>query len=186
MVDRLFPGRDDAEFAEFMSAPEVAPPRMISDQILGKVHADLNPSASWMFSKVGLIHLITGLLTLVVCPQFGIGWTDLSFRFFDHLGGHHSTLCTLTCGAIFLGSGSFVTSWFLRPEELRVGQRLKYIHYPLYALFSLGLFLTLSTYHQSVIQNVVWLLGGVGSMVMVTLLVLPLRMRLKPAGVQFT
>ncbi len=109
---------DNQEFQAFLQAEEARPPQGLSEHILSQVHGDLHPSAWKILGKLSLIHLVVANLTLLFCPQFGVGWTK-------HLGllsalmnlGH--TVCMASCGMIFVGLSLLAASLLLYPEELR-------------------------------------------------------------------
>lgn len=136
--------KDVAEdFNAFLSAEEVAPPRVLSDALFSRFSADLNPSAWKVFARVAGIHTIVGALSLIfVCPQFGIsplGHTAVMEWFMQF--GHE--VCMLGCGAVFLGGSSLAMSLVLRPAELQVIRRTKVVQMGVLACLSIGAFLCL-------------------------------------------
>src|SRR5687767_13844138 len=119
MSKKMTPQEWNKEFKDFVSASELDPPKGVSSTILSKVHEDLNPLAYKVFSKLTLVHIIVGTITLLFCPQFGInilpgmGLMGLFMKFGD-------TVCMMACGAVFLGSSALIASLILRPEEVKV------------------------------------------------------------------
>jgi hypothetical protein len=107
------------EFQEFMGAEQAQVPKAVSDSILARVHNDLNLSSWLVFAKVSAIHAVMGFITLLFCPQFGLGFTDgmglmaLFMRFGDQA-------CMVGCGAVFMGGSLLTASLVLRNEEIRV------------------------------------------------------------------
>lgn len=117
-----------SEFRDFISAPEKQPPVELSAKVLKDAGAYLNPPLPEVFSKLGVIHAVVGALTLLVCPQFGISPRGAEFvgmmalfMKFGHVG------CMLGCGAFFLGTSELVASLCLRPEEVLVMRRNRWL-----------------------------------------------------------
>jgi hypothetical protein len=128
------------EFHEFVASDAVQPPRELSAEILSKVHADLNPATWLVLSKLAFIHVLVGAFTLLVCPQFGVGA-------FGGMGLMHvfmrfgETVCTLACGAFFLGSSTLVGSLIMRPEEVKIARAKKIASVLLLSGISVGAFI---------------------------------------------
>ena len=118
---------------------EVAPPQNISSQIFERVRADLNPAPWRVFSKAALVHLFIGTFTLLFCPQFGVGvFQGMGLMgLFMKMG---PTACMLGCGAVFLGSSALVASMLLRPEEIKVIRRNRFLQFGLLGTLSIGVF----------------------------------------------
>lgn len=128
------------EFQEFMGAHEAQVPQALSDSILSRVHKDLNPSSWLVFAKVSAIHAVMGFVTLLFCPQFGLGFTDgmglmaLFMRFGEQA-------CMVGCGAVFMGGSLLTASLVLRHEELRVIRKTELLQVSTLALLSMGVFI---------------------------------------------
>ncbi len=131
------------DFQDFMEAESINPPRELQDKIFTRVHRDLNPNAWFIFSKLSLIHLTVGLVTLSLCPQFGVrifGEGLGVMRFFLPFGTYG---CISLCGAFFVGASLFASSIFLRPEEIRVLRGHRLLQISALTLLSLGAFIML-------------------------------------------
>ncbi len=147
------------EFQEFLSIDEITPPRQLTERIFARVHADLNPSAWLVFSKLTLIHAFIGTLTLLFCPQFGfsplveMGLMNVFMQFGEQV-------CMLGCGAVFLSGSTLTASLLLRPEEVQVIRKTKLLQLSALALLSLGVFVCVGL---SVIAGFMtfWLLGSI-------------------------
>jgi hypothetical protein len=128
------------EFQEFMGADEAQVPKVVSDSILSRVHMDLSPSSWIVFAKLSAIHAVMGFITLLFCPQFGLGFTDgmglmaLFMRFGDQA-------CMVGCGAAFMGGSLLTASLVLRNEELRVIRKTEILQVSTLALLSVGVFI---------------------------------------------
>lgn len=147
------------EFIEFLSTKPISPPREITKNIIEKISRDLNPSSLSVFGKVSLIHLLVGSITLLFCPQFGLGFLSGMgiMHLFMALG---SFGCALLCGSFFLGFSTLTVALILRPEEIRVVRKNNFIQISLLAIFSFLIFM----FFGEIIVNghsVAWLLGGI-------------------------
>lgn len=147
------------EFLEFLSSKSISPPKEISQIILEKVSKDLNPTSISVFFKIGIIHLIVGSITLIFCPQFGLGFLSGMgiMHFFMSLG---SVGCSILCGSLFLGFSALTISLILRPEEIRVLRRNEFFQISLLGLLSLLIFIILG---EVIVPGLTmaWLLGGI-------------------------
>lgn len=147
------------EFQEFVGSDEVQPPREVSSNILSRVHADLNPTTWSVLSKLAFIHVLVGAITLLVCPQFGIGA-------FGGMGLMHlfmrfgETICTLACGAFFLGSSTLVGSLIMRPEQVKVARKNKLIGVLFLSSISIGVFICT---RADIVANLglIWAMGSI-------------------------
>jgi len=128
------------EFQDFMGAEQAQVPKEVGDSILSRIHKDLSPSPWLVFAKVSAIHAVMGFITLLFCPQFGLGFTDgmglmaLFMRFGDQA-------CMVGCGAVFMGGSLFTASLVLRNEELRVIRKTELLQVSTLALLSMGVFI---------------------------------------------
>lgn len=147
------------EFNEFISADPIQPPKQVSNSVLSRIHADLNPSSWLVFTKLAAIHGIVGFITLLFCPQFGLGLTDgmglmaLFMRF-----GQQA--CMLGCGAVFMSGSALAASLILRPEEVRAIKRTELLQISGLALLSMGVFIYAGA-GVVVSLGLFWILGSV-------------------------
>lgn len=105
-------------YQEFNLASKEDAPKEVLKSLSEIVRKDLNPSFLGVFLKLSLIHSLSGVMTLFVCPQFGFSLTDspgLMRVFMSHGMG----VCMLACGIFFLGTSMLVASFLMKPEEIR-------------------------------------------------------------------
>ena len=151
---------DVDEFQEFVStASSLEPPRAVSVQIVGELRRALNPPPAAIFMKLSIIHLLVGTITLLFCPQFGVGIFHnhglvALFERFGHLG------CMILCGALFLGSSMVVAAAVLRPEEIKILRRGTIFHLMLLSTLSIALFSCVNA-EITLSRGMVWFLGSV-------------------------
>lgn len=153
----------------FLDSEEIAPPRALSQSVLSRVSLALNPSSAFVLKKLLAIHLVTGLLSLLICPQFGFG----------PIGGGHGIMsfvmqlgdwvCAAFCGAFFLGSTALVSLFVLKPEEARVVHRAALWQFPLITVFSFaalmgarGMTASLPSFNYSVLWGIGAAIAAVG------------------------
>jgi len=147
------------EFEEFQKSAEIVPPRDISEKIISKVRSDLNPSSLSIFRKLSLIQVLTGFITLLFCPQFGIGLTS-GMGLMGILMRYGENFCMAGCGAVFLGVSALVSTIVLRPEEIRVLKKNIALQFPILALATLGVFICLGAPVISIL-GISWFVGSV-------------------------
>lgn len=152
-------------FDDFLSASPRTPPVAVSESVRRRISAKLHPSELQVFARLSLIHLVSGTLTLLLCPQFGMSLTSHSvnlMHFFMRLGSH---ACAFCCGAFFLGVSGFVAGVLLEPEEVQVLRSSRLLQLSALALGSLGVFICLTGALVPVDYALVWLCGSVFSSV---------------------
>lgn len=148
------------EFQEFMEADPVAPPREISEKLLAFVRRELNPSPWLIFSKLSFIHLVVGVLTLSLCPQFGVRFLGEGpgvMRLFVPFGAYG---CIALCGAFFVGMSLFASGMILQLEELRVLRGHRVLQISALTLLSLGFFVMMDA-EILIGFGVAWALGSI-------------------------
>lgn len=129
-----------SNYADFLSVEEINPPNHLNEKVLSQVEAILFPSPFLVLGRLGLIVFFVGLLNLVLCPQFGVGFARESglFEFFMTFG-HHA--CKVFCGAFFLGSGLFISTIFLKIEDLKVIRQYRFLQISALSSIALVIFI---------------------------------------------
>ena len=147
------------EFKEFMEASPIDPPQKLFSTILGQIHKRMSPSPFLVFAKIALIVAFVGVFNLTLCPQFGLSFARESglMQFFMSFGEHG---CRIACGIFFLGSGLFVATLVLQPEDIRVARKTRFIQISALGALALVGFVALGgdVYFKAAIF---WLLGSV-------------------------
>ncbi len=170
-----------SDFEKFMQSESKPVPVTISKHLLQVVKKSLHPSAALVFRKLMGVHLISGFLTLLVCPQYGIGPLGGGDGIMHFVMGYGYTACALFCGSIFLGTSALLAQFFLRREELRVIYRAGIWQFAVLGVGSVALMMVIKGLRLGEIPAFdpyyfgVWLGGGVGGAYLLHILLSQLR-----------
>lgn len=131
------------EFEEFLACDEIAPSITVQESVTTFVVRDLNPSLISVLLKVLGIHAIVSLFSLSICSQFGIQ----TFRVYDAMETMMSiagpTYCMAFCGLLYLSLSGLMLSFVLRPEDISVIRKHRFLQVSILTGASLGVFLCL-------------------------------------------
>ncbi len=111
---------DSAEFQAFLSAEPLTPPGIIHDRVHTVVLRDLNPGLARVGSKVTGLHLVAALISLAICPQFGIGPFGGDAGLMVVLMNWGWAACAAGCGASFMLGTGLLSAFVLSRDEKRV------------------------------------------------------------------
>lgn len=140
-------------------------PNQLNEKILTEVKIRLNPDIKILLLKLFSIHVVTALVTLSICPQFGFAVFKSSFNLMDtfmKLGPH---FCDFLCGAFFTTTSMISALIVLSRDELRVLRHKKLLANLTLILSSIG-FLIMFNPELFVEFSFLWLLGSVGGIVL--------------------
>jgi hypothetical protein len=124
--------QDKLEFEEFMSGREIHAPQL--SELSSQIKADLKRWRILAHIKFVLILLFTGLLSLLICPQFHVGPFQDSYHYLHSLLLGSDILCGAFCAAVFCGSGMLVAQLSLDVSQKAYLRDLRYT----LAIFSTG------------------------------------------------
>lgn len=105
--------RMKSEFETFSKDPGVVPPAGISARVRLKIEADLNPAPKHMLIQSLGLHAVSGALTLLLCPQFGIGPLGGGKGLMGFVESYGHVFCGLFCGAFFMSLTAFLAPFWL-------------------------------------------------------------------------
>ncbi len=131
---------DQQEFEEFVKGAPVVPHPSAKLDLSSTVHRDLNPSPYVVFSKLLAIHFATAVLTLSICPQFGIRLLGDGMGLMHYFMSFGTYGCLVACGAFFTGTSVLAAGLLLRGEELRKIRQNRWLELGTLVLLSLGFF----------------------------------------------
>ncbi len=154
------------EFSDFLNADEASPPQHLTARVQEVVCNSLNPSPFLVFAKLATIAVVASSLTLLFCPQFGLGTNSEGLM--PYLMKISPLACQFGCGVLFVGVGVFVSTFILRPEELRILRETKFLQVSALTASMLGMFICIGSAEFFALEWT-WLLGGiVGGLVSVS------------------
>lgn len=122
-----------AEFQEFAGAEKAVVPDALARTLQERIAADLNPPAWAVFGKLAGLQAVVGVLSLLLCNQFGMNPFGTEFSLSDYFMRFGHSTCMLLCGVLFASLSVAAAGWLLRPEEQKVFGR-----HPLLQLFALS------------------------------------------------
>lgn len=74
----------------------------VKDRIFSRVMGELDPSWLLSHTKVAIASIVGGLLSLVVCGQFGFGFTPIADSFNHHIHENMGPIpCAIICGTLY-------------------------------------------------------------------------------------
>lgn len=127
---------------------------------LNNLNKEIFPRLPQVAVKLGLIHILSSVLTLMACPQFGL---RLFFsghglmNYFMHAG---SVGCFAFCGAFYLGTSFWIAKIFLGEFEWALLRRNSFLTLGTLAFLSLGAFTMLNSHEVNFEIALIWVLGG--------------------------
>lgn len=134
-------------------------PAKISEKILGHVKSEVLPDQRTLMLKVFVIHLLTAVCTLSVCPQFGISTFQTGINLMHSFMFMGISVCFLLCGVFFMGSTILMASLLLKRDEIRALRYQKTLSTFMLILVSTGFFLVMKP-ELFIEFSIVWLIGA--------------------------
>lgn len=147
------------EFADFLETEQKAPGKHLDAAVLGRVSNDLSPVLWKVYAKFTLIEATAGLLTLTICPQFGLGFGPHN-QFLHTL--HSSTspvVFYLLCGLFFVIFGAALGGLILNRAEISAIGSSKYLYFAIYSVLAYLIIVALGP-EAFVVSSLVWILGA--------------------------
>lgn len=92
-------------------------PAHLDQIIINKVQAQSRIDWLMVLTKVSLIYLMGGLVTLSFCPQFGLNPFKASIHATHLFLSYGQWACGLYCGAIFMSAGSLLSLILLNKKD---------------------------------------------------------------------
>jgi hypothetical protein len=118
----------DSGFSEFVSGSEVVP-EGLHERVRMELEARMQPSFFKVLGSLLKAQIILGALTLLVCPQFGIGPLGGGDGLMGWVESYGHLVCGTWCGSIFVGLNVLYSRFFLPLDDrnaIRSGPLLPY------------------------------------------------------------
>jgi hypothetical protein len=152
-------GDESREFAAFIGARPIMPRPATEKAVFHLVRVRSCFDLQGFLARFLPVQAVSGMATLAVCPQFGIGgqWGG-RLEALLHFSAH-PWLYYATCGLFFVLFGALLSGLLIRQPPLAAfGARA----YALFAAYSLGAYLLLSLLGSEafVLASLAWLLGA--------------------------
>lgn len=147
------------EFVAFANAEPRNPGKQLDEAVLRRVEQALHPPLWRVYGKFALVEAAAGLVTLTICPQFGVGF-----------GGHNELLHALhassppllfflLCGLLFVTLGAALGGLVLNRDEVRAIGRTKHLYCALYSVVAYVALLALGA-ELFVVSSLAWPAGA--------------------------
>lgn len=147
------------EYNRFLTSKEIPLPIDVEAQSLNHVKEKLDPSFLMLFMKLGLIQTFLGALTMLICPQYGIAFSeyDIMYDFFQTYLGPYG--CMIGCGVTFTSIAALTSSLTLTKAEIKKIFNYQWFIFPITAIFFMTIFTTLvQEFYLNV--SMLWLTGA--------------------------
>ena len=146
------------ELDEFLSCEAHQAPYDISNDLRQKIHSELNPPVPVVFSKLATSMLFAGGLTMLVCPQFGVGG-NFGTWMMDIAMQYGMEACHFACGAFFSSVGILAALMILNSEEIKLLRKTRILQLGAVTALSLSLFICLGFTGFTTLEGF-WLAGA--------------------------
>ncbi|MBC7714950.1 MAG: hypothetical protein H7177_16510 [Rhizobacter sp.] len=135
-------------------------PASIDEKIKSDIHNRLHPNMSFLISKIFAIHLATAVVTLSVCPQFGLSAFKMNFNLMNSFMVFGMPACNFLCGLFFTMTSTVMAAVILKRDEIRVLKFHKTLAASLLILASIGFFGIMNP-NFFLEFSFLWLLGAI-------------------------
>jgi hypothetical protein len=140
-------------------------PTNINEKILTEIHGRLHPKLSHVILKLFSVHLATAVLTLSVCPQFGLKFFKLPVNLMNSFMVFGMPACYFLCGVFFTATSIAMAAMVLKRDEIRALKYNKILAASALILSSIGFFFITSP-NFFLEFSMLWLIGAITGVVM--------------------
>ena len=101
------------DYCDFVTAKADHSESEMREMVVQYVKSDLRRNHLRIFSKLVMVQVVMGMLTLLFCPQFELSLTNNYelFHYFHHRYG--TDICALICGVIFTAPSATFAAYLL-------------------------------------------------------------------------
>ncbi|NCN42544.1 hypothetical protein GW916_15005 [bacterium] len=118
------------EWKEFNGESPEKTDSPLSLSLRNQIEKDLNPKPAFVFFHLLGIHALAGALSLIVCPQMGLGGAFGEFSLMNLFMVFGTTACFFFCGAFFVSTSLIAAFVFLEKDSLKMITRKKWLFLP--------------------------------------------------------
>jgi hypothetical protein len=147
------------QFSDFIECDTMAPSSNIDQAVLRRVAKDLKPAAWKVFAKLTLVEAAAGLVTLTICPQFGLGFGRDNGYLHQLHASTFPALFYLLCGMLFVTLGAALGGLVLNRHEIRAVSQTSNLYFAGYSLAAYIILVTLGP-QLFVPATLTWVLGA--------------------------
>jgi len=140
-------------------------PKHLSEKILNNIHERLHPNKGQLIAKLFFVHLLTAVITLSVCPQFGIKLFKLPINLMHSFMVFGMPLCNFLCGLFFTATSMMVAALVLKRDEIRFLKHQKIMTSLCLILSSIGFFGIMNP-NLFLELSLLWLLGALTGIIL--------------------
>ncbi len=148
------------EYDFFLKKPGIITPPHLFRTIKDRMNGYTNPPMERVIFKYVSVFIVTGFISLFLCPQKGVGFLENNYPLFFHTLHSRKFLCGLYCGSFFLAITHITTLLVLSHyERLKIFTTLWNLPRILFSLFFGGFMLVSDDlYKFNFFYNLSWLL----------------------------
>jgi hypothetical protein len=134
-------------------------PNELKQNIMDHVRGKLHPNLPHLMLKFFIIHIIAGIFTLALCPQFGFTTFKLPFNLMNTFMIFGMAVCNFLCGIFFTATSVILSAFVLERDELRALKHKKTLATLTLLLSSIGFFSIMNP-NVFLELSLLWLLGA--------------------------
>jgi Ca2+/Na+ antiporter len=135
-------------------------PNELNQKIMDHVRGKLHPNLTHLMLKFFIIHIIAGVFTLALCPQFGFTTFKLPFNLMNTFMVFGMAVCNFLCGVFFTATSVILSAFVLERDEVRALKYNKTLATLTIILTSFGFFSIMNP-NVFLELSLLWLLGAV-------------------------
>ncbi|AMV70577.1 hypothetical protein JCM30471_25710 [Desulfuromonas carbonis] len=146
------------EFHDFETTGPITPGPALDEAVSARIGREMRRQTWQTGLKMTLAQIATGLATLTVCPQFGLG---LGGHLSLHAGhaGAPALFFYLFCGLLFVSCGGILCGLLLRRTELAWARRFSTTFFLGYAAIAYFMLVMLGS-EAFVVASLAWIPGA--------------------------
>lgn len=135
-------------------------PSYLSEKILNDIKNRLSPNLKTLLAKLFIVHLLTAIITLSICPQLGFQIFKSPINLMNIFMTFGTHFCDFACGTFFTATSIFIALFIFSRDELRVLKNHRTLTVLTLVLGSIGFFVIMNP--QLFFElSLLWILGTI-------------------------